>query len=53
MSNIELKIKELSNKLNDYNHQYYVLNTSTISDYDFDILLKELEQLEKDYPQFA
>lgn len=53
MSDIELKIKELSEKLNDYNHQYYVLNTSTISDFDFDILLKELEQLEKEYPQFA
>ena len=53
MSDIELKIKELSQKLNDYNHQYYVLNSSTISDFDFDTLLKELELLEKDNPQFA
>jgi len=53
MSDIELKINELSEKLNEYNHQYYVLNTSTISDFDFDNLLKELEQLETDYPQFA
>lgn len=53
MSEIEVKIKELSQKLNEYNHQYYVLNTSEISDYDFDFLLKELEQLEKNYPQFA
>jgi len=53
MSDIELKINELSEKLNEYNHQYYVLNTSLISDFDFDNLLKELEQLETDYPQFA
>ncbi len=53
MSDIELKIKQLSKDLNEYNHQYYVLNSSVISDYDFDILLKELEQLEKDNPQFA
>jgi len=53
MSDIELKINELSEKLNEYNHQYYVLNKSIISDFDFDNLLKELEQLETDYPQFA
>jgi len=53
MSDIQLKINELSEKLNEYNHQYYVLNTSIISDFDFDNLLKELEQLETDYPQFA
>jgi DNA ligase (NAD+) len=53
MSNIELRINELSEKLNEYNHQYYVLNSSTISDFDFDKLLKELEQLEKDNPKFA
>jgi len=53
MTNPESKINELSQKLNDYNHHYYVLNESVVSDYDFDILLKELEQLEKDYPQFA
>ena len=53
MSKIESKIKELSQQLNDYNHQYYVLNESTISDFEFDTLLKELETLEKEHPEFA
>lgn len=53
MTTVESKIKELSQKLNTYNHEYYVLNNSTISDYDFDILLKELEDLEKQHPEFA
>ena len=35
-----------------YNHQYYVLDNSTLSDFEFDMLLKELEQLEKEYPQY-
>ncbi|MDE7136633.1 MAG: NAD-dependent DNA ligase LigA, partial [Muribaculaceae bacterium] len=41
---------ELRNLLNEYNHQYYVLNEPTISDYDFDMLMKELETIEKDRP---
>ena len=38
---------ELAALLNMYNYQYYVLNKPTISDYEFDMLLKELETLEK------
>lgn len=38
---------ELVSLLNAYNYQYYVLNKPTISDYEFDMLLKELETLEK------
>jgi len=53
MSKIESRIKELSQQLNEYNHQYYVLNESTISDFEFDTLLKELELLEKENPEFA
>ncbi|MCH2234081.1 MAG: NAD-dependent DNA ligase LigA [Crocinitomicaceae bacterium] len=47
------RIKSLSKKLNEHNHKYYVLSQPTISDYDFDQLLKELEKLEKEYPQYA
>ena len=38
---------ELVTLLNTYNYQYYVQNKPTVSDYEFDILLKELETLEK------
>lgn len=38
---------ELVALLNAYNYQYYVKNKPTISDYEFDMLLKELETLEK------
>ena len=38
---------ELVALLNAYNYQYYVKNKPTVSDYEFDMLLKELETLEK------
>lgn len=44
------KIDQLVNELQQHNYSYYVLSTPTINDYDFDILLKELGQLEKDFP---
>lgn len=50
---IEKKIKDLTAELNHYNYQYYVLANSLISDYDFDLKLKELEALERQYPAFA
>ncbi|MGE8292319.1 MAG: NAD-dependent DNA ligase LigA [Sphingobacterium sp.] len=50
---IEKKIKDLTAELNHYNYQYYVLANSLISDYDFDLKLKELEALERQYPEFA
>ncbi len=49
----QIKIAQLTKELNEHNHKYYVLNQPSISDYDFDLLLKELEQLEKDFPQLA
>lgn len=49
---IEKQIIELRNKINKYNHLYYVENNSPLSDYDFDMMLKELEKLENENPQF-
>ncbi|MFZ4861626.1 NAD-dependent DNA ligase LigA [Sphingobacterium sp. Mn56C] len=49
---IKIKIDQLTAELNEYNYQYYVLANSVVSDYDFDVKLKELEALEKAYPQF-
>ncbi|MFO7672392.1 MAG: NAD-dependent DNA ligase LigA [Lutibacter sp.] len=50
--NIEEKIKQLSAELNQHNYNYYVLDKPTISDFDFDLKLKELEKLETENPQF-
>jgi DNA ligase (NAD+) len=47
------RINHLTEELEAHNHRYYVLNEPSISDYDFDQLLKELETLEKAFPQFA
>lgn len=47
------RIDFLSHELNKHNHQYYVLDQPSISDYDFDMLMNELILLEKAYPQFC
>jgi len=49
----EKKIKELSDALNYHNHRYYVLNFPEISDFEFDLLLNELIELETKYPEFV
>lgn len=46
------KIVKLREDLNKYRDSYYNDNKSLISDYEFDILLKELESLEEKYPQY-
>jgi DNA ligase (NAD+) len=46
------QIIELRNQLREHNHSYYVLDCPTISDYDFDVKLKELQVLEAEYPAF-
>lgn len=51
MSEARSKIKQLRQQLNLHNHRYYVLNEPTISDMEFDFLLKELEELENSHPE--
>lgn len=46
------RILELRNIIHEANRKYYVENAPTLSDYEFDMLLKELEALEKEYPEF-
>lgn len=48
----EQRILQLRKEINEYNHQYYVLNAPTISDKEFDDKLRELQDLEECYPQF-
>ncbi len=50
---IQNSIKNLTLELKQHNYNYYVLAQPTISDYDFDIKLKELEKLELEHPEFA
>lgn len=47
----EIRINELRQILDDANIKYYVENSPVLSDFDFDMLLKELESLEKQYPE--
>jgi DNA ligase (NAD+) len=46
------KIEQLRAELRKHNHNYYVLDNPTISDFDFDVKLKELEKLEIENPVF-
>lgn len=48
----KVRIDALRKELNRHNHNYYVLNSPIISDYEFDILMRDLVQLEKLYPEF-
>ena len=47
-----IRIEELRSIINEANRRYYVDNAPVLSDYEFDMLLKELEALEKKYPEF-
>lgn len=49
---IEEKIQSLREELQRHNYNYYVLDKPEISDYDFDMKLKELQELEEQNPEF-
>ncbi|OXA75582.1 DNA ligase (NAD+) [Flavobacterium aquidurense] len=49
---IQETIQALREELNQHNYNYYVLDNATISDYDFDIKLKQLQDLEEKSPEF-
>ena len=46
------KIYELSQKLQYHNQKYYVEDNPEIDDYEYDMMLRELENLENDFPEF-
>lgn len=48
---IKARIDQLTEELNAHNHRYYVLAAPIISDYEFDMLLKELQDLEAKHPE--
>ena len=47
------RARELREELRQHNHRYYVLSRPTISDLDYDRLLRELEDLEQQYPELC
>lgn len=52
MDNIRQHIEQLRDELNQHNHRYYVLNSPTISDREFDMKMHELEDLEHAHPEY-
>ena len=46
------RILELVNLLNKYNHEYYILDKPSVSDYEYDRLMQELIKLEEKYPEY-
>lgn len=50
---VEAKIKALRDELERHNYNYYVLSAPTISDFEFDKMMKELQELEAAHPEFA
>ena len=49
---VEQQIHNLREQLDKYNYQYYVENNPTISDFEFDRLMRELQDLEAEHPEF-
>ena len=47
------RIEQLSAELKRHNHNYYVLNSPEITDFQYDLLMLELQELEKMFPEFA
>ena len=50
--NIQQKIEELREELHQHNYNYYILDEPSISDFEFDLKLKELQDLELAHPEF-
>lgn len=53
MENIKLRVEELTKILNDANYNYYVMDNPTITDQEYDKYIRELENIESEYPEFA
>lgn len=49
----KLRIDQLRSEIENHNNSYYILNQPVISDFEYDILLNELNTLEKTFPEFS
>ncbi len=52
MEDIQSKLIRLRNELHEHNRLYYIEDAPIISDFEFDALLRELQDLENRYPEF-
>jgi len=52
LDKVKERIEQLRGEINHHNYRYYVLDSPEISDAEYDELMKELKQLEEQYPQF-
>ena len=50
---LKIKIEALREQIRDHQYRYYVLDHPTVSDYEFDQLLRELERLEREHPELV
>lgn len=51
INDARLRVEELTKLIDKYNHEYYMNDRSLVSDYEFDAMLRELIDLEKQYPE--
>ncbi|MGM9878670.1 MAG: NAD-dependent DNA ligase LigA [Bacilli bacterium] len=49
---VKNRIKEISDLLNKYNYEYYILDKPSVSDSEYDRLMQELISLEEKYPEY-
>ncbi|MEG2538335.1 MAG: NAD-dependent DNA ligase LigA, partial [Clostridium sp.] len=52
MDKIKAQIDSLRNKLEKANKDYYVLDNPVISDYEYDMMMRELRNLEENHPEY-
>ncbi len=53
MENVEVWINEIREKLRRWGYEYYVLDAPTVSDFEYDMLYRELVELEEKYPELV
>jgi DNA ligase (NAD+) len=53
LSEAKERIEKLRMEIDEHNHRYYVLNQPSISDFQYDLILNELETLEKKFPELV
>ncbi len=53
LADAKQRVEELRRIINEHNHNYYVLNQPVITDFEFDLLLNELQTLEKNFPELV
>ncbi len=51
LADAKKRAEELRKTIDEHNHRYYVLNQPTISDFEFDLMLNELQTIEKNFPE--